>query len=196
MVVPPPVDPASHWYLRHADHVEHGPYEYDEILAAERLGRISRQTELRHAQFTNGQWVNADEVLQAWGRRIAIPDVNVNPTPKVSRKARRRRKSWLGRHWPAHPGKQIVALATMVWVIGLPICWLLGRHAAYAGGEWIAGGYIYSIDNGQILIEANMMPFRVLMFILARALLLTGVCFVAGLAGTILWFVSPSQRRS
>ena len=55
-------DVEAAWYLRHRDGVEHGPFQFADIVAAAKLGNIADDTCVRHEVKTLGQWVFAPRV--------------------------------------------------------------------------------------------------------------------------------------
>ena len=68
-------DAQSGWYLRHRDGVEHGPFQFADILEAARLGNVAADTCVRHERQTLDDWVLASRVQ-------AIASVMKSATPR------------------------------------------------------------------------------------------------------------------
>ncbi|MEM9587078.1 MAG: hypothetical protein AAGA03_07330 [Planctomycetota bacterium] len=57
-------EPANNgWYVRHQDHVVHGPYTMQSLVTATKQGTIVATTELKHASETANLWVASPQVL-------------------------------------------------------------------------------------------------------------------------------------
>lgn len=73
----------SGWFLRHRDGVEHGPFQFVDLITAARSGNIAEDTCVRHQTHTRAQWVFAirvPQISQAMERGTSAQDPAQNKT--------------------------------------------------------------------------------------------------------------------
>jgi hypothetical protein len=116
---PPPVcnPDGIAWFLRHRDGVVHGPFRFGSLTEAARLGRIADDTEISHPDFTNSAWIVALELPEI-ADAAQVVRLSASPPQRLTAAAPR----WsLGRCWPARPGMRLILVATLVWLLGMPV---------------------------------------------------------------------------